>query len=360
MLSSDTPLLPSVRSLPENSSATRSVGLLVYYYVQYQLTRDTRYALATASQLDAVLAQDSVEKHDLRMLLLIDDTRLLPQRSLMLAPRIEEFERQLLSKVSHWASPPEWECLYRAVEVGYYLAYRHPSGALFKQWVALFTKHWSLATGFDRYARSEPVFLLGVEGLTGILLMLEAIARLTQTPVFREMIRYGVHYLLSFRQEVDFANHRYAVFPRLANVANQTAPWTSALGWSGSDLMQALLLYRAATLLQGTHLRKAADLIGLNTLLRREPKQTAMDGPNLYWGTAGIAQCYQALSRVSHRVAYQRGYAYWIDQTAQRLSNQPIAPEEYDLLHGKMGATLVLSLNQHPLNLAWSRGLLLT
>ena len=299
------------------------------------------------------------EKHDTRALLVVEELfargRITPE----LARKVDAYEAHLVASAQDWLSQPEWECLYRAVEVGYYLAHRNSD--YFTHWVTSLVATSTPTGFFSKYAQSEPVFLLGIEGLTGILLMLEAMARLTQESVLCEILQDGLHYLLSFRREVDFSAHQYAVFPRLANVADQTSPWTSFLGWSGSDLMQALLFYRSAALLSDTAWRKTADLVGLNTLLRKETTEAAVNSVNFYQGTAGIAQCYQALYQVSRQEAYRQGYEYWIARTVQQLSDDDVASsyEDHDLWHGGVGIALTLLSYHHAKDWGWEKVTLL-
>ena len=325
-----------------------TTGLLWYYYVQHRRTSDPEYQRHTLHQLASLIDQPSLRKHDTRALLIVEVLLAQEWVNPGLMRRISTYEAHLVANAQDWLAQPSWEYLYRAVEVGYYLAHRRSDHLT--RWVNSLIAA-SPPSGFFRIrAQSEPMFLLGVEGLTGILLMLEAVARLTKEVMLCDIVQEGLSHLLSFRQEVDFSAQRYAVFPRLAHENNQRSPRSGSLSWSGSDLTQALLLYRAAGLLQDDALRRTADLVGLNTLLRKEETGTAVDSINVYQGTAGIAQCYRALYQASGQTAYQLGYVYWMNRTVQQLSDDDAwsSYQESNLWHGWVGIALALLSHQSP------------
>ena len=338
----------------EAHPSTVSPGLLWYNYVQYQITGELEYEQRTLHQVEAIVDLLLVQGYAPSVLLATKELDVTSE----LASKVELYKDHLLECTQDWLDTPNWDGLYRATEVGYYLAYQDVSSAKLNQWLTRYVSR-SADSFFQQHIQAEPVFLLGVEGLTGILLMLEAVAHLTQELVLKEILQNGVYELLVFRQEVDFSAQQYAVFSRLANVAEQKSSWSNLLGWSGSDLMQALLFYRAADLLQDASLRKTADLIGLNTLLRKDQAGAIVDSPNFYHGTAGIAQCYQALYRASQQSAYQQGYNYWINETTQRLPiENNLILENHDLLNGGVGVALALLSCKYPTASKWEMVLL--
>ena len=330
-----------------------------YYFTQHQVQPAHQYVPQILQQWQAVIERAIAGKHATSALLITGTLQTHGWITPELASKVEAYDTQLLSDALDWLADPSWENLYRSAEVGYYLAHRSKEDPL-TEWIDTFIAQAEPNCYFDSYVQQEPVFLLGVEGFTGVLLMLETVARSRQQDALYQILRNGVSHLLSFRHEVDFSARQYAVFPRLANVAHQTSLWSGLLGWSGSDLTQALLLYRVAALLEDASLRKTADLIGLNTLLRQKQPETITDSTNFYHGTAGIAQCYRALYEASGQEAYQQGYAYWIEQTTQHLSaeDEP-SYEVHDLLHGWVGIALVLLSYQHSESLDWERVVLL-
>ena len=332
-------------------------GLLCYYAIQHQVTQQPAFARLAVQQLSGILEQDTLEKHDVPTLTVIEYLRRAGQVSSEVSYQIDENKKYLLKCTAEWLDETKWEYLYHALEVGYYLAHGSVSQHVYlEQWIKLVAAKATSGRFFSQYAQIEPVFLLGVEGLTGILLMLEAVAQISENPTIHKLLGKGTSYLLTYRQEVDFSAHRYAVFPRLANIDQQNSPWFNMLAWSGSDLTQALLFYRVATLLQDTALRKAADLIGLNTLLRKEATETTADSANFYQGTAGIAQCYRVLHQASGLEAYQQGYKYWIDRTIQCLTSESLPTEETGgLLHGSVGIILTLLTYKHSEISSWGR-----
>ncbi len=354
-------LLSVISSQIEGSSepSIASSGLLWYHFTRYQAQPNPEYVSQILQQWQAILERTVTEKRATSALIITETLQTQGWVTSELASKVQAYDAQLLNDTLDWLADPLWENLYRSAEVGYYLAHQSKKDSLIK-WIDMFIVQANPDHYFDSYVQRDPVFLLGVEGLTGVLLMLETVARSSQQDALYQILRNGVSHLLSFRQEVDFSARQYAVFPRLANVAHQTSLWSGLLGWSGSDLTQALLLYRIAALLEDTSLRKTADLIGLNTLLRQKQPETTTDSANFHHGAAGIAQCYRALYEASGLEAYQQGYAYWIEQIKQHLSAEDKPSyEAHDLLHGLVGIALVLLSYQHSESLDWERVVLL-
>lgn len=340
-------------------SSTISTGLLWYYFTRYRLQPIPQYRAEVMKQWESLIGRATDNRYIVPSLLITPQLQTEGWISDEQKRVIQACEAQLLSGTSDWLAEPVWENLYRVAEVGYYFAHHNTQNQL-TTWIDTFTAGIITKQPFERYVRAERGFLLGVEGLAGILLMLVSVARISQNHSLREILRAGVYYLLTFRQEVDFSAQRYAVFPRLAHLPQQSSPWSNCLGWSGSDLMQSLVLYRAANLLHDPSLRKVADLVGLNTLLRKEEKDAAVDSINFYQGTAGIAQCYWSLYQASGQKAYRQGYKYWMERTLQQLATEAeLLYEDYDLLHGKVGIALTLLTCQHAAELGWEKVVLL-
>jgi hypothetical protein len=177
-----------------------------------------------------------------------------------------------------------------------------------------------------------------------------------------QQVRQGIRYLLDIRQEVDFLDQKYSVFPSQVEPLSGKFHFEAALGWPYGDLGQALLLYEAYHLLQDSELADIAELVGLNTLLRITPAATEVTSAQLYRGAAGAAHLYYKLYQASGQPAYQVGQQFWLSQTQDWL-NRELANGFYQqrtgqLQRGLVGVGLVLLSAITEVKLDWDAGLL--
>ena len=351
--------LTSIHTIIAEQPKQSSLALLWYYHTLNQVTPNAAHQLYATDHLNNIvdkLVFKELTAFDYRALILLAHPSLTKQIS---SQTIDTLDALLLKRTKALLSILDWKSLYRAVAIGYCLSHRP---VFYRDWeLALIKTYQAHATNlFHQYARKGSSFLLGMEGLTGLLLTLVYIVTITGSDRLTPLIRKGVYFLLSFRREVDFSSGIYSVFPRMASLPEQPPHESGYLGWNGSDLGQALLFYRAAHLLQDDQWRKTADLIGLNTLLRQEEALEVSESINFYQGTAGIAQYYQALHRVSQRSAYQRGYKFWIDHMLHQLSrSERLAYTSDDFLQGWIGIATTLLSHQARRRLDWEQIVLL-
>lgn len=213
------------------------------------------------------------------------------------------------------------------------------------------------------YAERNP---LGFEGISGLLILMIKIEKQVHEPALEKIIREGVRFVLSFRSEVDFSNQRYAVFPQAISSERRPVEEPRSLAWGGSDFAESLLFYRAYDLFGDKQLQRTANLIGLNTLLRKEQAHLLTQNATIYGGTAGVALTYLSLYHLSGHKPYREGYKHWIRETISMLSADEAggySPEylgpTYDLYNGLLGTYLVLLSHQAKKKVQWPNVLLL-
>lgn len=177
-----------------------------------------------------------------------------------------------------------------------------------------------------------------------------------------QQVRQGIRYLLGIRQEVDFLDHKYSVFPSQVESSSGKTSFEAALGWPHGDLGQALLLYESCHLLQDGELADIAELVGLNTLLRVTPAATEVTSAQFYRGAAGVAHLYYKLYQTSGQPAYRAGQQFWLGQTqhwlAQELASGFYQQRAGQLQQGLVGVGLVLLSAIAEVELDWDTGLL--
>jgi hypothetical protein len=198
-------------------------------------------------------------------------------------------------------------------------------------------------------AGAEAPAKLGLAG--GLAAELLLLMRLAQGPAphpsLSRHVREGVQRLLALKQAVDFQGQHYNLFPDYVQAPAQEPIFGCTLSWSQGDIGQALVLYGASALFADDELRRIADLVGLNTLLRTSAAATGIASAQFGHGAAGVAHLYERLHRASGGLPkYEQGYQFWLGETqrwlAQELATGPGGPHPGDLPTGLAGVGLVL------------------
>ncbi len=337
-------------------------GQLLYSYTHYQLNQDVQSKNRTVAALTElstrVVADQMTDARTLRGLLLSGACL----DAAVASSCHRKLDEYLINQTASWIADCTLTGWYNAAIVGRYFLLKKEHEHL-KSWVSAWGE---IGKSSNALLPTHPLraynehTLLGFEGVSGLLLLLIDIEEAVREVALRGMIREGIRYLLSYQNEIDFSAQRYAAFPQKAISGGASS--VEQLGWGGSDLPQAVLLYRAYSLFQEQQLRRTADLIGLNTLLRKDKAHLLTQNESVYGGAAGVAQTYNALYRLSGRPAYQVGYKYWLQEVLISLDTQfydGYAGQEYDLYKGLLGVYLTLLSYQTPKNLVWKQAILL-
>ena len=269
-----------------------------------------------------------------------------------------ELDEYLINQTASWVAAGTLTGWYNAAIVGRYFLLKKEHEhlkSLVSAWGEMGKSSGALLPTHPLRTYNEHT-LLGFEGVSGLLLLLIDIEEAVREEALREMIREGIRYLLSYQNEVDFSARRYAAFSQKAIPDNALA--IEQLGWGGSDLPQAVLLYRAHALFQEEQLKGAANLVGLNTLLRKGKAHLLTQDESVFGGAAGVAQTYDTLYRLSGHQAYQAGYQHWLKEMLISLDTQfydKYADKEHNLYDGLLGIYLTLLSHQNPKNSAWKK-----
>lgn len=353
--------------LEEQLSRSRNLpGRLLYCYTHYQISSDVRYRKkteATLAELSTRVVEEKIaDIRTLRGLLLLEAY----QDTLIASSCRQELvilDEYLVDQSASWIADHTLNGWYAAAIVGRYFLLRKEHTYL-QSLVAAWRNAEKVSAGVVNtnplltYEDNTP---LGFEGISGLLLLLTDIEQTVHEEAIRKIIREGIRYLLSFRSEVDFSNQQYAVFPQAIN-GQELVEGVRPLAWGGSDLAQAVLFYRAHTLFQDKQLRHTADLVGLNTLLRKDRKHLLTRDETVFGGAAGVAQTYATLYRLSGHQSYQSGYEYWLREMLISLDTQLLdryTGRECSLYDGLLGIYLVLLSYQTELKVSWPKALLL-
>ena len=201
-------------------------------------------------------------------------------------------------------------------------------------------------------------------GLSGILLiLLNTYERSAHKDLIQKVILEGIRFIRKYKMDIDFSNDEYSFFPTFfkQEATEITAP--NRLGWCYGDLNQVLLFYRAGKAFNDRHLIGLADLIGAQTLMRKDPRSTLVVNSNFCHGTSGLAQFYRRLYAERSLPAYKEAYEYWTERTViyldKDLESGLYAGKEHELLDGLVGVAFSLLSYISERDLEWSKSLLL-
>ena len=341
----------------ENAPTRRQdlTGRLLYHYGSYQATGNAyhkRKLEETVIEVVTEVVTEGITDHRvLRESLLLDIYR---QKTItqLLSERLTILNNYLINKAIAWIESNTFTGWYSAAIVGSYFSQKAdqvPEKTYLQHLITLWReaeKSQPADTLFSQSLAFGDLTSLGFEGIAGFLLMLITIESTMNEEALKRIVQQGIRFILSFKKEVDFSHQKYSVFPSAINAKKEPIIGSDYLSWSSGDLPQAFLLYKASPFFQDKQLKKMADLVGLNTLLRKGTEHTLVSGEVLYGGSSGIAQVYDALFRLSKYKAYHKGYTFWTQQTLasidKPLYDKKYHGHEYSLLHGLVGIYLAL------------------
>ena len=348
------------------------MGRLFFHYGSYQATGSTyhkeKLEEAAIEAATKVVAEDITDNQVLRGLLL---TNIHQQTTIIQLPpnKLTTLHEYIVDQATTWIEGKTFAGWYSAAIIGNYFSQKAdqiPEKTYLQHLVSLWNEIERLRSTDISFGQSlvfNDITSLGFEGVSGFLLMMITIEKTVNKKMLKRIIREGIRFILSFRKEVDFLHQAYSVFPSEITTQQKPTVGPDRLSWSSGDLPQAFLLYKAHSFFQDTQLKKMADLIGLNTLLRKGKEHLLVGGEALYGGSTGVAQTYRALFQLSGHQAYHEGYKFWMQQTSatidKSLSDGAYLGKEYSVLHGLTGIYLALLTEEATIEQEWQRILLL-
>lgn len=222
---------------------------------------------------------------------------------------------------------------------------------------------WFKNYSLNSQGKSDINFSLS-HGLSGtLLILLKAYQYSKHHELIKKVVTDGVRFILKHKIDVDYSNGSYSFFPFIIKDDTKELVAPSRLAWCYGDLNEVLLLYRAAKILGDNTFLQLADLMGMQTLLRKESTSTLITDSHFCHGSAGLAQFYRTLYKESKKESYLCAYEYWIEQTIllldHDLAKKNYVGKEWRYLEGLVGVgfTLLSYISKRELN--WSKSLLL-
>ncbi|MBX0293001.1 hypothetical protein K3G63_21335 [Hymenobacter sp. HSC-4F20] len=353
----------------EDVCSEQKQGLIVYYYLRYKLygeASDARQINQLLSEVIDEILTGFTELTSLHGFLIVNDLLHDKLLNAEVTGKIYQLDTFLASQIALSGEAISLNPFQGVIGIVHYFVERLPNPEVEK----CLWRHIPLV--LERFAHQYPhqatkgaeVGLGMINGITGVLFVL---LKLCEKGLYVNDIKAIIYcrlaHMISCRQEIDFFAERFSLFPEVIQANTGECVFGRRMTWSDGDLNKSLFLYKACNIFQDAKFEQVANLVGLNTLLRKTKKTTAVRRACFYAGAAGVAQTYRSLYTMSQQPAYQEGYAYWIKRTV-KLLKQEIEAEYYqakalDLFRGLIGSALVLLdyLLQTPS--AWSKTLLL-
>lgn len=180
----------------------------------------------------------------------------------------------------------------------------------------------------------------------------------------KETVTQGVNFILSYQMDIDIPRKKWSLFPSTVNATNLSDYFPSSrLAWCYGDLGPILLLYKAAAIVDNADWVDKANLFGTFTIMRNDPESTAATETLFCHGTAGIAEFYNTLYRLSGIEKYQAARTFWLEKTISMLPGEMEKAlyhgKECDFLEGLVGVNLALLSYISDKPLGWAKSLLL-
>jgi lantibiotic modifying enzyme len=201
-------------------------------------------------------------------------------------------------------------------------------------------------------------------GLCGILLtLINAYPHSVHKKKLEKTVVNVIGFILKHKMDVEFSRNQYSFFPFFAMQGATEISAPNRLGWCYGDLNEVLLFYRAGKWLGDKNLINLADLIGMQSVMRKSEEATLVHDASFCHGAAGLAQFYRTLYRERPLDVYQAGYAYWLDKTVRLLDEdqerKAYAGKEHEVMEGLVGIALTLLSYVSDQDLKWSKLFLL-
>ncbi len=203
-------------------------------------------------------------------------------------------------------------------------------------------------------------------GLSSFLILLSDLYKSgLQLACIKETVTRGIHFMLSFQQDIDVNKNKWSFFPSTVNATDRSQFFLNKrLGWCYGDFGPILLLYKAGATFDKPEWIEKANLLGTFTIMRKDPESTGTTESLFCHGSAGMAQFYQSFYTISGIEQYKEAQQYWIEQTISMIPSElekgVYLGKECDLLEGLVGVNLCLLSFVSTKSLSWTKAFLLS
>jgi lantibiotic modifying enzyme len=201
--------------------------------------------------------------------------------------------------------------------------------------------------------QSAQIDLGMAHGQCGLILTLLNIyeAGLLQEKI-KALVTDMIKFIMGLKHDPDRRGGIHSYFPITidenynTNAPINRAKYNERLGWCHGDLNIALVLYRAARVLDINELIDIADEVGLDTCKRRTEENSGIESTHLSHGSASMVLLYDALYEERQLPEYKETKEFWLQYTQNYIETELLNPasnnQAEQLLMGIPGVMLVL------------------
>lgn len=363
----------------QNSFLGGSLGILFYYFHLYNVTGDTAIFKKAESLIENVF--EDVNNGDPKLLgtlfssggaglgYVVNYLQKYKWIEFDINTEFKDLDSYLFNESLKQIEEDNIDILHGGLGVLHYFASREQTltissyinkivAVLLQKSIRTYYGIWFRNNVFNGNKNDEINFSLS-HGLSGILLLLIKVYPLVKNrKEVEQVINDGIKFILNHKLPIDFYNGDYSFFP--FSFENGTTELTSLsrLAWCYGDLNEVLVLYRAGKLFNTESYIAIADIIGLQTLARKDEIATMVKDSHFCHGSAGVAQFYKTLFKETENKNYLDGYEYWIKRTIDFVDTE-IATNYYkdkasSFLEGFTGVALTLLDYNYRSDMAWS------
>ena len=350
-----------------------NIELLLYYYSLYKVLKKPKYSIQFEIVLNEFITEltnySSINQtfcdNFINGLYILPDIDSEKPLEINIKQKIETVEQDLFKLSLKLLQQKDSNQLQRITSVINYFILRLPNATienyLLKLLPFIYRFIEKYISGSKKNVECTETFYLGFsQGLAGILHSLVSInVAGIKDDKTNQVLTAALKFILSLKREIDFTPGKYAMFPYSVDKCNNEICFSSELTWANSDLNHCILFYKSDQVLNNQNLHRIADLIGLNTLIRKDITSTQIIGSNFNKGAAGVAQTYRNMFELSKLDAYWEGYEYWIQKTIylveQELNDNKQSLLNTDMLNGIMGVNLTLLSYISEDELSWNK-----
>lgn len=216
---------------------------------------------------------------------------------------------------------------------------------------------------YNNYYHLEGVHFGYAHGIPAIIKVLNEIEDITGKCeyIIKDLLSKLKNIIVSYKKYIE--GYRYYLPRSVHNpeIFEGGINFRPVLAWSNSDLNFSTLIYSLKRQYVTDELKNLADLIGLETINRKEADQTRIFDYRFYFGSSGVLQMYNFLYQKTKRKEYFEASTFWKSKTLKFInsSNNSIEEHKLDLLNNLPGAILPIIEYEQVDSLGWSKLFLL-
>lgn len=193
------------------------------------------------------------------------------------------------------------------------------------------------------------------------MILIDLVKKGVQSEELTTLLNKGVKKLLNREKEEYMEGEDIKTyFPHNIVIENGTERInkSAVLGWCNSELDISLLIHKYLEIERQPGLEKTSIKIALETLKRKNERNTGVYDHHFCHGSSGVAQLYGKLFNHTKMNVFEEAYLFWLNETAvflEKEKNQEPTLAKLNFLYGWPAALLTLNEYRHKTIKGWDR-----